>query len=100
MSKKVDYFLSLNALLGVHGVRTSLLQSNQDYWTCAKALWPNLSERDSSLESLQRQIKAMSKNQRRSLAKSNLHRIPARFYSEAPVHEKALAAALAKETAA
>jgi hypothetical protein len=40
MSKKVDYFLSLNALLGTYGVKTSLLMSNHDYFICAEALWP------------------------------------------------------------
>ena len=90
MSKKVDYFLSLNALLGVYGVSTSRLQSNQDYWTCAKALWPHLSAADASLEALQSQIKAMSKTARKTTARANMRNVPARFLSNAPVHVRNL----------
>lgn len=86
MTKKVDYFLSLNALLGVYGVSTSRLQSNQDYWTCAKALWPNLSAANASLEALQSQIKAMSKTARKTMARANMRNVPARFLSNNPVH--------------
>lgn len=89
MSKKVDYFLSLNALLGVYGVSTSRLQSNQDYWLCASALWPEIAEMnewDSSLERLQIAIKAMSKNHRKAIARANLRNVPARFLSNNPVH--------------
>lgn len=86
MSKKVDYFLSLNALLGVYGVSTSRLQSNQDYWVCAKALWPHLSAADGWLEALQSQIKAMSKTARKTMARANMRNVPARFLSNNPVH--------------
>ena len=86
MSKKVDYFLSLNALLGVYGVSTSRLQSNQDYWTCAQALWPHLSAADGSLEALQSQIKDMSKTARKTMARANMCNVPARFLSSNPVH--------------
>jgi hypothetical protein len=97
MSKSVNYFLSLNALLGVYGVRTSLLQSNQDYWTCAKALWPEVSDKDASLASLQAQIKAMTKTHRKKEAKANICRVPIRFLSEAPKHQKALKISLGME---
>lgn len=91
MAKKVDFFLSLNALLGVHGVRTSMLMSNQDYWMVAKALWPQIrEEKDDTLQDLQRKIKGMSKAQRRKDARQNLRNIPAAWFSEAPVHQHRL----------
>lgn len=91
MAKKVDFFLSLNALLGVHGVRTSMLMSNQDYWMVAKALWPQIrEEKDDTLQDLQRKIKSMSKAQRRKDARQNLRNIPSAWFSEAPVHQHRL----------
>lgn len=91
MAKKVDFFLSLNALLGVHGVRTSMLMSNQDYWMVAKALWPQIrEEKDDTLQDLQRKIKSMSKVQRRKDARQNLRNIPSAWFSEAEVHQDRL----------
>lgn len=94
MSKKPDMWLSLNALLGVYGVTTSKLMSNQDYYTCADALWPGITRDCGSLSDLQKAIKSMSKNQRKKQAKSNIHRVPSCFLSTAQKHEKALANAL------
>lgn len=88
MAKRVNFFLSLNALLGVHGVRTSMLQSNQDYWMVAKALWPQIrEEKGDTLQDLQRKIKSMSKAQRRKDARQNLQNIPSAWFSEATVHQ-------------
>ena len=100
MSKrKPDMWLSLNALLGTYGVMTSKLMSNQDYFTCAEALWPGVTRRCESLEDLQRAIKSLSKIDRRSRAKTNLHHVPSCFLSSAEKHERALAAALLQEHA-
>jgi hypothetical protein len=95
MSKPVDYFLSLNALLGWYGVKTSQLTSNQDYWNVAKALWPDHITASGSLEDLQRQIKALPRKLRKQIARSNVHHVPPHLLSNAPIHEKALRAALA-----
>lgn len=91
MAKKVNFFLSLNALLGVHGVRTSMLQSNQDYWMVAKALWPQIrEEKNDTLQDLQKKIKGMPKAQRRKDARQNLRNIPSAWFSEAHVHQQRL----------
>lgn len=91
MAKKVDFFLSLNALLGVHGVKTSMLQSNQDYWMVAKALWPEIrEERGDTLQDLQKKIKGMSKTQRRKNARQNLGNVPDAWFSGSPVHQARL----------
>lgn len=89
MSKPVDYFLSLNAMLGVHGVATSRLQTNKDYWTCASALWPEIAEMnewDNSLARLQEAVKAIPKDRRKTTARANMHNVPVRFLSNNPVH--------------
>lgn len=99
-NRKPDMFASLNALLGVYGVKTSLLMSNQDYFTCADALWPGKTAGAKSLADLQFRIKAMSLRDRRALAKNNIHRLPSCFLSTADKHEMALAAALNSRTAA
>lgn len=96
--KRVDYLLSLNALLGAYGVRTSLLMSNQDYFTCAAALWPGKVSKTETLEDLQKAIKGMSKNERRALAKSNIHLVPENFISTADKHVSALMAARKSST--
>lgn len=92
MTKTVNPFLSLQALLGWHGVKTSLLMSNQDFWTCAHALWPGKIRefKDATLEDLQQQIKAMSKGERRHLGRENVRNIPANWLSDAPVHQAKL----------
>jgi hypothetical protein len=95
-----DMWISLNALLGVYGVKTSRLMSNQDYFTCADALWPGCTAGAESLADLQAKIKAMSTRERRSIAKKNIHRVPSCFLSDAPKHEKRLAAALMARDAA
>lgn len=100
MRKKVDYFRSLNALLGTYGVKTSRLMSNQDYFVCADALWPGITIRATTLAELQAAIKRMSMRERRGLAKANIHRIPNLFLSHADKHERALSRALEKERAA
>lgn len=86
--KRVDSFKSLNALLGVYGVKTSLLMSNQDYWTVAKALWDKIDEfKGATLDDLQKQIKAMKLKERRRQAINNAHRVPSHFFSTANKHQ-------------
>ncbi len=97
--RRVDPFLSLNALLGTYGVKTSLLLSNQDYFTCADALWPGKISAGNTLEDIRKCIKAMSLPERRSLAKKNISRVPSCFLSDADKHQRALAKALGKELA-
>lgn len=100
MSKKVDSWKSLNALLGVYGVRTSMLHTNDDYWLCAQALWPSIKRQyGATLEELQQDIKAMSKKQRRKDALANIMRVPAHLLSDAPRHQHNLANSLAREAA-
>lgn len=101
MSKRnPDMWKSLNALLGVYGVKTSKLMSNQDYFTCADALWPGTTAGAQSMAELQAKIKAMPTRERRAIAKRNIHRVPSCFLSTAPKHEKRLAAALMARDAA
>lgn len=89
--KRVDSFKSLNALLGVYGVKTSLLMSNQDYWTVAKALWPKINEfKGATLDDLQKQIKAMKLKDRRRQAINNAHQVPSVFFSSANKHQAKL----------
>lgn len=84
-----DAWKSLNALLGVYGVMTSKLMSNQDYWTCASALWGSKVNQAEATEllDLQKQIKAISKNERRKLAVANIKNVPVNFLSQANVHQ-------------
>lgn len=96
-NKSPDPWKSLNALLGVYGVMTSKLMSNQDYWTCAKALWGSRITGFGEVLELQKQIKALSKQDRARMAKANIKNLPPNFLSEAPVHQYRLANALQKE---
>lgn len=101
MSRKVDSWKSLNALLGVYGVKTSLLMSDDDYWICAMAFWPAIKrEPGATLVDLQKRIKAMSKHDRKTRAKANIMNVPPRFLSIAPKHQRVLAKALMREAAA
>lgn len=98
MRRKVDSWKSLNALLGVYGVKTSLLKTNDDYWLCAQALWPQIKRQyGATLEELQRDIKALSKTQRRKSALANISRVPDYLLSDAPKHQVNLAKCLARE---
>lgn len=93
-TKAPDPWKSLNALLGVYGVMTSRLMSNQDYWTCAKALWGKKITGFGEVLELQKQIKGMSKQERRNLAVKNIKNLPEQFISQADVHQYRLARSL------
>lgn len=95
MTKNVDAWKSLNAFLGVYGVKTSLLTYDADYWHCAQALWPHIKRHDGDrLHDLQKRIKDMHTRYRRETAKKNVHRLPAQFLSSVEKHQTALASSL------
>jgi hypothetical protein len=71
---------SLKAFIGSRGVKVSAFESEEDYWTCARILWPQAvaSKDGGPLALLHHKIKSLSKKQRRS-ASANLARIPAKW---------------------
>lgn len=91
---KQKQWFSLNGFLGVYGITTSKLLSNQDYYTCAAALWPDAVRGTQTLEDIQRAVKAMPKAVRKRQALENIAQVPSCFLSQADRHEKALASAL------
>ena len=86
------FFMCLNAVLGVHGVKTSRLQTNNDYWEVASLLWPSHVDRTpgATLADLYRQIKAMPKSDRRRGGTENAHRVPPGWFSGASFHQSKL----------
>lgn len=69
---------SLQAYLGARGVKTSLLKAEDDWWSCAIAMWPERIQRHegASLADLMGQIQAMTKKQRQTAQR---HLIPQQF---------------------
>jgi hypothetical protein len=67
--------LSLVAFLGSRGVITSRLQSEEDYWTAAKILWPQIKRKPKDgMNELEAKIKAIPKPQR-GQANLNLYKM-------------------------
>lgn len=81
----------LKAMLGARGIKTSCLQSENDFWTAAEILFPERIKRDGGLSSLYVQINSIPKKERKRLANENLRRIPAAWLSTADVHLKKVA---------
>ena len=101
MARKVDKWKSLNALLGSYGVKTSLLETIDDYWVCAQALWPDIKrEPGETLIDLQKRIKSISARDRKATAKFNIVNVPDQFLSIAPKHQRVFERALEKRMAA
>jgi hypothetical protein len=91
---------ALKALLGSRGIKTSMLKSEDDYWTAAEILFSGRIKRNGGLTSLYTQIHAIPKKQRKALANENLRKLPADWLSSAPAHLAKLSPTTANEVAA
>jgi hypothetical protein len=83
----------LKASLGARGVKTSMLKSDDDYWTAAATMFPGCIKRNGGLTSLYAQIHVIPKKKRQALAKENLRKLPADWLSKAPAHASKTGAA-------
>lgn len=82
--------VELKAMLGSRGIKTSMLKSEDDYWTAAEILFSGRIKRNGGLTSLYTQIHAIPKKQRKALANENLRKLPADWLSSAPAHRAKL----------
>lgn len=80
----------LIAMLGSRGIKTSMLKSEDDYWTAAEILFSGRIKRNGGLTSLYTQIHAIPKKQRKALANENLRKLPADWLSSATAHQAKL----------
>jgi len=71
----------LKALLGARGVKTSMLKSENDYWTAAETLFPGKIDRNGGFVSLYVQIHSIPKKIRRSISKKRLWLLPRSWIS-------------------
>ena|ERR1044072_5743685 len=71
----------LKALLGSRGIKTSMLKSEDDYWTAAEILFPGRIKRDGGFSSLYVQIHSIPKKTRQALGRENLRKLPAAWLS-------------------
>ena len=68
---------SLRAFLGSRGVKTSLLLTDDHFWTVAMAMWPAIERgQGATLSDLTNQLRGMTKKQRKSARREA---IPAEF---------------------
>lgn len=74
----------VKAMLGSQGIKTSLLTSDDAFWTVAALLWPEHIDRPEapSLPALVDQIAAIGKKQRPKIARANMHSVPAHLVTE------------------
>lgn len=82
----------LKAMLGSRGIKTSCLESEDDYWAAAGILFPERIKRDGGLSSLYVQINSIPKKERKRLAQENLRLIPPDWLSTAEVHRAKITA--------
>lgn len=80
----------LVAMLGARGIRTSVLSTEQGYWSVAMALFPGHLIRKPGLSSLHNQILRIPKKERKRLADANLRHVKAEFLSSAACHQRKL----------
>ncbi|QIG75045.1 hypothetical protein EVC14_047 [Rhizobium phage RHph_I3_18] len=73
----------LKASLGARGVKTSMLKSEEDYWTAAETMFPGCIKRNGGLTSLYAQIHAIPKKKRQALGTENLRKLPVEWLSKA-----------------
>jgi hypothetical protein len=74
-----DDLESLKAFIGSRGVKVSAFQSDDDFWTVARILWPNtLPKQNVTLTELVNAIRSMSKKARSS-ARDRVHLIPSKW---------------------
>lgn len=82
----------LTAMLGARGVKTSMLKTEDDFWTASETLFPGKIKRNGGMSSLYVQINRMTKKQRQTLGDANLRNLPVEWISSAPKHQSKLAA--------
>lgn len=80
----------LRSMLGARGVKTSMLKSEDDYWTAAEALFPGYITRGGGMTQLYVQINSIPKKRRQALGFSNLKNLPIEWISEASNHQAKL----------
>jgi len=76
----------LRSMLGARGVKTSMLKSENDYWTAAETLFPGHIKRNGGATVLYYQINKIPKKARKRLATENLRKLPADWISESSAH--------------
>lgn len=69
----------LRAMFGAYGVKTSKLESENDYWTVAEILFPGAAERNGGLTALYTQISKLPKKARGREARANLAKLQAEW---------------------
>lgn len=77
----------LVAILGANGVKTSMLKSEDDYWTAAETLFPGHIKRNGGFTSLYVQIHSPPKKLRKKLVAENLSKLPRDWVSDAACHQ-------------
>lgn len=80
----------LRAMLGGRGIKTSMLTSEDDYWTAAETLFPGRIRRMGGTFALYQQILRIPKKERKRLADANLRRINPEWLSSASSHQHKL----------
>lgn len=83
----------LRALLGARGIKTTMLKSEDDYWTAAETMFPGKITRNGGLTSLYVQIHSIPKKERQRLGTANLRNIREDWLSKATAHQSKIAAA-------
>lgn len=74
-----DDLESLKAYIGSRGVKVSALQSDDDFWTVSRILWPNtLPKQNVTLTELVNAIRSMSKKGR-ARASTRIRFVPAKW---------------------
>lgn len=72
--------VQLMAFLGSRGVKTSMLENDDDVWKAALTLWPKL-KKSGDMANLVDQIKSFSKAQRK-VANENLKKLPKNWIAQ------------------
>lgn len=80
----------LKAMLGARGIKTSMMESENDYWTAAETLFPGQIKRNGGTFKLYQQILRIPKKERKRLADANLHKIKPEWLSSASSHQHKL----------
>lgn len=72
----------LKSSLGARGIKTSMLKSEDDYWTAAETLFPGRIKRAEGITALYNQIHSIPKKERRRLAVENIGKVRKDWLSE------------------
>lgn len=80
----------LRAMLGARGIKTSKLESENDYWTVAETLFAGRIKRTGGMSDLLLQICRINKKDRARLTAANLKNIDPDLLSDAAIHVRKL----------